>query len=82
MGQQVREALAGLSPVEREAVVLADWGGYSRREIAELTGAPLGTVKSGMHFALKDLLGHVRVDGEQPTSSMSPSRKPSLRKRG
>ena len=55
LGRQAVEALAALEPVKREALVLAYWGGYTQREIAVLTSTPIGTVKSRMHAAMKDL---------------------------
>ena len=48
-------AIASLSAVKREAVVLAYWGGYTQREIALITGAPLGTVKTRTRDALREL---------------------------
>jgi RNA polymerase sigma-70 factor (ECF subfamily) len=48
----VRAALLTLSAVQREAVELAYFGGLSQTEIAELTGSPLGTVKSRMRLGL------------------------------
>lgn len=55
LGEQARNAVAALEPVKREVLVLAYWGGFTQREIAALTDAPLGTVKSRMHTALRDL---------------------------
>jgi RNA polymerase sigma-70 factor (ECF subfamily) len=55
LGEQARQALAALTHVKREALVLSYWGGYTQPEIAILTGAPVGTVKTRMHHALKDL---------------------------
>ncbi len=48
VSQQVRTALGELSPPQREALTLAYYGGYTQREVAALTGAPLGTVKTRM----------------------------------
>ena len=52
---EVRAAMASLSDVQREAIELAYWGGLSQTEIAERTGAPLGTVKSRMRLGLLTL---------------------------
>jgi RNA polymerase sigma-70 factor (ECF subfamily) len=43
---QVREALAKLPEEQRKALCLMYYGGYTQREVASLTGVPLGTVKS------------------------------------
>ncbi len=45
--------LSELSPVHREVLVLAYFGGLSQREISHRTGTPLGTVKSRTTAALR-----------------------------
>jgi RNA polymerase sigma-70 factor (ECF subfamily) len=54
----VRAALAELPEVQREAIVLAYWGGLTAEQIAARTGAPLGTAKSRLRLAL----GKLRLD--------------------
>jgi RNA polymerase sigma-70 factor, ECF subfamily len=54
-GERVRRALRALPESQREAMTLAYYGGYTQREIAALTGTPLGTVKTRMHRAMHNL---------------------------
>jgi RNA polymerase sigma-70 factor (ECF subfamily) len=54
---QVRDALGNLPAEQREALTLAYFGGYSQREVATLTGVPLGTVKSRMFSGMRRLRG-------------------------
>ena len=43
---RVRRALASLTEVQREAVLLAYYGGYTYKEVCELLDMPLGTIKT------------------------------------
>jgi RNA polymerase sigma factor (sigma-70 family) len=67
VAEKVRRALGALSPSQREALTLAYYGGYTQREVAALTGAPLGTVKtrmlSGMRRLKQELGDDASVDG-------------------
>jgi RNA polymerase sigma factor (sigma-70 family) len=53
--EKVRAALAELPETQRHALALAYFGGYTQREIANLTGVPLGTVKTRMFAAMRRL---------------------------
>jgi RNA polymerase sigma factor (sigma-70 family) len=52
---KVRSALAGLPEPQREALLLAYFGGYTQSEIATMTNTPLGTVKTRTLAALRRL---------------------------
>jgi RNA polymerase sigma-70 factor (ECF subfamily) len=55
VADEVRSALGALNPLQREALTLAYYGGYTQREVAALTGAPLGTVKTRMLAGMRRL---------------------------
>lgn len=49
------DVISTLPPLWREFVVLRFYGGHSLDEIADITGRSVGTVKSGLHRALRQL---------------------------
>jgi RNA polymerase sigma-70 factor (ECF subfamily) len=51
----LRDALRGLPAVQREAVVLAYWGGLTADQIARRSNVPLGTAKSRLRLGLARL---------------------------
>jgi RNA polymerase sigma-70 factor (ECF subfamily) len=61
----VRAALGALPDPQREALVLAYWGGLTADQIAVRAGVPLGTAKSRIRLGLARLraeLGSLRVE--------------------
>ncbi len=58
--EQVRVCLTTLTELQREAVMLAYYQGYTYREVAELLSSPLGTIKTRLRDGLirmRDCLG-------------------------
>jgi RNA polymerase sigma-70 factor, ECF subfamily len=58
--ERVRRCLASLTELQREAVTLAYYQGYTYREVAGLLGVAVGTVKTRMRdglIRLRDCLG-------------------------
>jgi RNA polymerase sigma-70 factor, ECF subfamily len=53
--EDVQDALSSLPEQFRIAVLLADVEGFSYKEIAEITGVPIGTVMSRLHRGRKAL---------------------------
>jgi RNA polymerase sigma-70 factor (ECF subfamily) len=69
---EVRAAMATLSDSQREAIELAYWGGLSQTEIADRTGAPLGTVKSRMRLGLLALRRSLTGEPSDPGNAADP----------
>jgi RNA polymerase sigma-70 factor (ECF subfamily) len=59
--ERLARCLAQLSGLQREAIMLAYYGEHTYSQVAEIVGAPLGTVKGRIRDALiklrKDMLG-------------------------
>jgi RNA polymerase sigma-70 factor, ECF subfamily len=60
---QVRRCLGTLTDLQRESVMLAYYGGRTYREVGELLGTPLGTIKTRLRdglIRLRDCVGATR----------------------
>jgi RNA polymerase sigma-70 factor, ECF subfamily len=51
----VLRALARIPDVQRQAIVMAYWGGLTAEQIAESSGVPVGTIKSRIRLGLMKL---------------------------
>ena len=60
---QIAIAMALLPENQRSAIELAYFGGLTQREIAELQGEPLGTIKTRMRLAIRKLREYLDDQG-------------------
>jgi RNA polymerase sigma-70 factor (ECF subfamily) len=77
--RRLAEALAGLKPAYRDALLLVAWGALSYEETAAALGIPAGTVRSRISRARADLrrtLGDLAPAGPAQTSTAPTSTAP------
>jgi RNA polymerase sigma-70 factor (ECF subfamily) len=58
--ERVRKGMASLTAIQREALTLAYFGGYTQSQVAQLLKLPLGTVKTRIRdglIGLRDAIG-------------------------
>jgi RNA polymerase sigma-70 factor (ECF subfamily) len=66
LADDVRRAVEGLPSGERDAILLAYFGGHTYRETARLLGQPEGTVKSRIRSGLQNLRRTLDAEGVTP----------------
>jgi RNA polymerase sigma factor (sigma-70 family) len=54
-GEMVEQAVAALPPLQREALILAEYEGMTLEEITRITGAEVAAVKSRLHRGRENL---------------------------
>lgn len=69
----IRAALRTLPASQREAVVLAYWGGLTADEIARRAGVPLGTAKSRIRLGLTKLREQIGTELGEPAALDAPA---------
>jgi RNA polymerase sigma-70 factor (ECF subfamily) len=67
----VRDALRRLPGPQREALVLAYWGGLTADEVARRVGVPLGTAKSRIRLGMTKLRGELEDAVGEPALSLA-----------
>jgi RNA polymerase sigma-70 factor (ECF subfamily) len=63
---RVRAALDSLSPDKQVAVRLVRIEGHTIREAAVMLGVPVGTLKSRLHHAHRQLMEHFEEENDEP----------------
>ena len=66
--QQLDHAFGTLGVEHRTVVVLIHYLGFSAGEAADAMGTPVGTVRSRLHYALKQLRAAVEADARYETN--------------
>jgi RNA polymerase sigma-70 factor (ECF subfamily) len=63
VADRVKTTLQALPEGEREAILLAYFGGHTYKEVADLLGTPEGTVKSRIRAGLRKMRGELAATG-------------------
>ncbi len=73
MARSLERAIARLRPEYRELVVLFYVEGASYQDLCDATGLPLGTVKTNLHRARKELAHEMAAQGWGPETRSAPA---------
>ena len=74
LGRAVERVMAGLPEEQRTAIVLKEYHGLTFREIADLQGCPLSTVKTRVYQGLAALRGRLERRGVRAGAALAASR--------
>jgi RNA polymerase sigma-70 factor (ECF subfamily) len=66
-GRRIRQAMEQLSPKERMALILREYEGLDYKEIAEVMGSPLGSVKVLLYRARQHLKQRLQSELKDPS---------------
>ena len=70
--KRIHAALAKLPPQQKQALVLAFFGGYTQSQIAELLAQPLGTIKTRLRLALLKMREFLSQEQGDQNKSVAP----------
>ena len=68
--ERIHTALAQLPVEQKQALMLAYFGGYSQQQIAEVLKQPLGTIKTRIRLAMQKLREHLSSEAELSDTSI------------
>jgi RNA polymerase sigma-70 factor (ECF subfamily) len=69
--ERIYAALARLSADQKQALILAYFGGYTQRQIAEVLNQPLGTIKTRLRLAMQKLRDFLQEEQEPENKSIN-----------
>lgn len=69
---RIQTALAQLPVEQRQALLLAYFGGYTQSQIAEILGQPLGTIKTRLRLAVQKLREFLKDEQRYKDKSIAP----------
>ncbi len=81
-GRMLHEALAVLTPKQRQSLMLAFFDGHSYQEVSALLGIPLPTVKARIRDGLTRLRDHLETTGPAWVALSFPARRDSTARPG
>lgn len=70
--ERIHAALSQLPPEQKQALILAYFGGYTQSQIAELLAQPLGTVKTRLRLAMQKLREFLSEEEGYKDKSVAP----------